>query len=147
MSRGKFLLKSTALSQLSACFEKFYIEKKRNILATIFEYSSHSLLFIILAISYTQSKIDYIYGAKYNYYDTKFPADSFELDKKNNKSSSYNVLSLLKYEWDLINGPIIIPTFDEFIFAQSSLLSSIDSHDVNLASKTSIGEEFSNMYK
>lgn len=127
-----------SLAQLRSFSKVLYLQKRRNIRVCLCETFSHLFLFLLLSMGFSLSKILYIPREKYDTIRVSIPPtflrDQLPINPaavstttlSNNQSTSSNSIRsfisvrdlLLQIDY-LIIHPIKIPTFDQFITAQS----------------------------
>ena len=147
-------LKSNGLLQLSGCLSKIAIEKRRNLRITFCECFSHLFLIIILVQGYGLSKILNYDAFIYSQFVLSIPSTlqgstssstSSSSSSTSSSSSSSSAGGALNAYHSLINGPLIVPTFDEYIYASRFLSSNVGKQTGTLLTQTTLGRSFTNL--
>ena len=140
-------LKSNGLLQLSGCLSKIAIEKRRNLRITFCECFSHLFLIIILVQGYGLSKILNYDAFIYSQFVLSIPStlQGSTSSSTSSSSSSSSAGGALNAYHSLINVPLIVPTFDEYIYASRFLSSNVGKQTGTLLTQTTLGRSFTNL--
>ena len=139
---------SCGCSQLGAILRKNVLEKRRNPAVTCCESFSHLILIIFLVFGYNLSKITHYGDESYSTLEVKIPDQIYPVFdalgyKSNSKLSSLNAFSdILK----LLTGPLVIPTFDEFISASTYIQQYNSVAQSVYISQSELGNSYANLY-
>lgn len=141
-------LRSNGLVQLGGCLHRIALEKRRNIRITFCECFSHLLLLIILVQGYGLSKILHYDSFTYSRFILGIPSSSSKSSTSSTSASSSTSSSgVFSTYQSLVNGPLIVPTFDEYIYASRYLASSVGKQTGALLTQTNLGRSFTNLYE
>lgn len=144
VEENKTKLRSNDFVQLGGCLHRIALEKRRNIRITFCECFSHLLLIIILVQGYGLSKILHYDSYMYSEFILGIPSSSST--SSSTSSSSSSTTGVLSTYQSLVNGPLIVPTFDEYIYASRYLASSVGKQTGALLTQTNLGRSFTNLY-
>ena len=100
--------------QLSAILQKNYIEKRRNIRVSCCECCSHLVIVLILVLGFRMSKVLRYPSSQYDVVQLRVPPSSLESLQDSNNFKISGVQSDIQ---TLLNGPLIIPSFDTYVTA------------------------------
>eukprot|EP00601_Ochromonadales_sp_CCMP2298_P001426 CAMPEP_0173193416 /NCGR_PEP_ID=MMETSP1141-20130122/13943_1 /TAXON_ID=483371 /ORGANISM="non described non described, Strain CCMP2298" /LENGTH=512 /DNA_ID=CAMNT_0014117743 /DNA_START=89 /DNA_END=1624 /DNA_ORIENTATION=+ len=121
----------TGLLQLKGCLNRVYIEKRRNARVTCCEFCSHLILVLILVAGYSLSQVE-TYAAKI-YTEVYLAIPPFQD-------------GALTAGLDILSGPLIVPTLDQFIAANEFLSANEATSGIGgLLTQTSFGRTFTNL--
>lgn len=125
--------------QVRASMSKNFIEKKRNLKASCCEFCSHFLIIILLMFGYNLSEILHFDAEIYSTVNLSIPP-SFVIDSTSGLLTDIN---------NILSGPLAIPTFDQYMYANNLLVSSVSQtgNVENILSTSSFGQKFNNLLK
>ena len=132
--------------QLSATLEKHYLEKRRNIRVSCCECCSHLIIIVVLIFGYQLSKVLYYGAAKYDSYEIRIPPN-FVVSPQDAKTSgrkpnSIDFGKIISSFEKILDGPIIVPTFDEFFTVNNLISGNVNSGISSLFLQLSFGQKF-----
>jgi hypothetical protein len=160
-------------NQVKSYVKVLHIQKKRNIRVSICEYCSHFLIFILLILGYSLSTIEYLPSKDYSELKISFPPSFIKLpttesiinDDNNNTNSTIidddyadiialnssigiNANQAINFIDDILTGPILPPTFDQFIGLGNLIQSSGDlSEQFDSFSSSSFVQQYGNLIR
>ena len=135
-------------SELASILEKNFIEKRRSIIVTFCESFSHLILIILLLLGFNISKIIRHDDTKYSTVNLKLPDEIYAvyeaLGYKSDtlSSSSSSMSDILR----LLDGPLVIPTFDEFILVSEYVQKYNSVTESVYVSQSTVGYSYANIY-
>lgn len=128
---------STSLLQLHGCLSRIVIEKRRNARVTCCECCSHLIIVLILVAGYTLSVVEHFTAEMYSDIQVRLPpvADG---------GSGEEALYLYN---NITSGPLIVPTFDQYIALNEFLSNNVDSLGEygDIISQTALGRTYTNL--
>jgi hypothetical protein len=149
---------SLELRQLASTLKKNAIEKRRNIRVTCCECFSHLVLLVLLLLGFGLSKIIFISPQNYVKLDIYIPpdfvrltaADTMPIISRRLQSTSKKLgIRLGIFLSDLqkqLQGPLPIPSFDQFIYSGRFLTSVAKETSLKrIVERTTFGKRFSNL--
>jgi hypothetical protein len=129
------------LLQIQGCLQRIAIEKKRSFRITCCEYCSHLFLLLILVAGFNLSIILNYSSTIYSEFQLHIPNSASAVSFESSKPSDSSTISTSHSFFD---GPLIVPTFDEYIYASRFLSRNVGSSG-NLITQTSLGRSFTNL--
>lgn len=116
----------SSLSQLRTFTKVLYLQKRRNPIVCCCETFSHLFLFILLLMGYGLSKVLYLPSQSFHTISIHIPPiwiDTIPMNGDNTTttdlSSIINFRDLLLTADTILQNPIMTPTFDQYMRAQS----------------------------
>lgn len=161
-------------NQLKSYVKVLHLQKQRNIRVSICEYCSHFLIFILLLLGYSLSTLEYLPSEDYSELKLTFPPSFIKLPSTerivNGNNSSFingtiidddyvdviainstigiNANEAVNFINDLLTGPIIPPTFDQFIGLGRLVQSSSDlTQQFDGLSSSSFVQQYGNLIR
>jgi ATP-binding cassette subfamily A (ABC1) protein 3 len=125
---------SSSALQLYGCTKRVLIEKRRNSKATCCECCSHLIIIGILVIGYGLSVVENFSARKYSDIVLHIPL-------ANDTSSALDLYN------NITSGPLIVPTFDQYIALNEFLSDNVDQLGDygSLLSSTALGRTYTNL--
>lgn len=136
---------SNGLLQTTSCLYRIALEKRRNVRITCCEFSSHLFLILILVTGYSLSKILHYDPALHSKFFLSIPGDTAATTSSTSSSSTSSGSNIVSNYQSLVDGPLIVPTFDEFIFVSRYLSRNVRGNAVSLLTQTTFGRSFTNL--
>jgi hypothetical protein len=135
---------ATSILQLQSCLQRVAIEKKRNFRVTCCECCSHLIIIFILVIGYGLSIVENFNASKYTDIDIRIPPD-FIFSSSSSTEAQSAALDLYN---SIVTGPLIIPSFDQYIMINEYLSENVESVGLlgSVLSETSLGRSYTNLF-
>jgi len=138
-------LRSNGLLQLSGCLTKIGLEKRRNIRITCCECFSHLFLILILVSGYGLSKILHYDSYIYSKFLFAIPSTLQGNTGSSSSASTSGDSGILSTYHSLLDGPLLVPNFDQYIYASRFLSISFGKSAGTILTQTSIGRSLTNL--
>lgn len=120
---------TAGIVQLKGCLQRIYIEKRRNLRITCCEFFSHLILIIILVLGYYQTSVINHNARIYNEIMISVPP----VPGLNDLNDSVQVIHALTNGTQLLNlynqvieGPLFIPTLQQFLYVGNQFANNFD---------------------
>lgn len=130
------------LKQLFSCLKRIFIEKLRNPWISLWEYCSHFIIFMLLVLVYQRTHIISKDAVNYAQVLVNLPAYGLSSPLNSHLLQFNNIYQQIN---TLLNGPLSIPTFDEYIGLQTILVKQLKGLPVDKLLLTSYGQQFGNL--